>query len=143
MKPKNRRMIEIVCGLAACAFAALGQQAPIFQVTVVERTTKAINYQYRADPTMIDFRGTVLMAKAKGDAVVASKQGRTEIDARFENFPSPQGFGREYLTYVLWALTPEGRPHNLGEIVPGSSDKAKLHVTTDLQAFALIVTAEP
>ena len=92
---------------------------------------------------MIDFQGTVLMAKAKGDAVVESKQGRTEIDARFEHLTSPQGFGREYLTYVLWALTPDGRPHNLGEIVPGSSDKAKLHVTTDLQAFALIVTAEP
>ncbi len=148
MKPKNRRTIEIMCGITAVAFVALGQQAergpaPIFHVPVVERTTKAVNYQYRADPTMIDFRGTVLMPKAKGEAIVASKQGRTEIDAKIENLTSPQGFGREYLTYVLWALTPEGRPHNLGEIVPGSSDKAKLHVTTDLQAFALIVTAEP
>ncbi len=117
--------------------------APIFQVTVVERTTKAINYQYRSGPTPIDFRGTVLLGKAKGDALVESKQGRTEVSARFEGMTSPQAFGREYLTYVLWALTPDGRPHNLGEIIPGSSDKAKLRVTTDLQAFALIVTAEP
>jgi outer membrane protein OmpA-like peptidoglycan-associated protein len=128
------------------ALPALCQQtgpAPIFQVTVIERTTKAVNYQYRSGPTPIDFRGTVLLGKAKGDAIVESKQGRTEINARFEGMTSPQAFGREYLTYVLWALTPEGRPHNLGEIVPGSSDKAKLRVTTDLQAFALIVTAEP
>jgi len=119
------------------------QTTPIYQVTVTERTVKAINYKYRSDPTMIDFRGTVLLPKGKGEAVVQSKQGRTDIDAHFHNLTDPQGFGLEYLTYVLWALTPDGRPHNIGEVVPGSSDKAKLHVTTDMQAFALIVTAEP
>lgn len=117
--------------------------APIYRVTVVERTVKAVNYQYRSDPTLIDFRGTVLLPKAKGDAIVQSKQGRTEIDAKFENLTEPTRFGREYLTYVLWALTPDGRPHNIGEVIPGSGDKAKLRVTTDMQAFAMIVTAEP
>lgn len=116
---------------------------PIFRVTVVQRTTKAINYQYRAEPTLIDFRGTVLLPKGKGDAIVQSKQGRTEISARFENVEDPGRYGREYLTYVLWALTPDGRPHNLGEVIPGTGDKARLRVTTDYQAFALIVTAEP
>jgi len=117
--------------------------APIYHVTVVERTIKAINYRYRSDPTQIDFRGTVLLPQAKGSATVESKQGRTEIDAQFEKLTAPGRFGREYLTYVLWALTPDGRPHNLGEVVADASDKGKLHVTTDLQAFALIVTAEP
>ena len=127
-----------------CALPLLCQQTtPIYQVTVIERTVKAINYKYRSDPTMIDFHGTVLLPKSKGEALVQSKQGRTEIDARFQNLTEPQRFGLEYLTYVLWALTPDGRPHNIGEIVPGTSDKAKLHVTTDMQAFALIVTAEP
>src|ERR1019366_7431874 len=115
------------------AFPVLCQQsgpAPIFRVTVVERTTKAVNYQYRSGPTPIDFRGTVLLGKGKGDAIVESKQGRTEISAHFEGLTSPQGFGREYLTYVLWALSPDGRPHNLGEVIPGSSDKARLRVTT-------------
>jgi outer membrane protein OmpA-like peptidoglycan-associated protein len=112
-------------------------------VTVVQRSTKAINYQYRSGPTRIDFRGTVLLPQSKGDAVVESRQGRTEIDARFENLSAPIRFGREYLTYVLWALTPDGRPHNIGEVIPSASDKAHLRVTTDLQAFALIVTAEP
>ena len=132
--------------LISCALPVVCQQqqtAPIYQVTVVERTVKAINYKYRSEPTMIDFRGTVLLPKAKGEALVQSKQGRTDIDARFENLTEPQRFGLEYMTYVLWALTPDGRPHNIGEVIPGTSDKAKLHVTTDMQAFALIITAEP
>jgi flagellar motor protein MotB len=74
---------------------------------------------------------------------VESKAGRVEIDARFDHVQSPARFGHEYLTYVLWAITPEGHAKNLGEVLAGGSDKAKLHVTTDLQAFGLIVTAEP
>jgi outer membrane protein OmpA-like peptidoglycan-associated protein len=116
---------------------------PIYQVTVIERTAKAVNYQYRAEPTEIDFRGTVLLPEARGHAWVQSKQGRTEIDANMERMQPSQRFGREYLTYVLWAISPEGRPHALGEVVLNGSDKSHLHVTTDLQAFALIVTAEP
>lgn len=131
--------------------AGMGQQQqpqqngpmPIYRITVIQRTTKAINYQYRNGPTMIDFVGTPLLPKGHGLATVESKKGRTEIDASFKNLPEPNRFGREYLTYVLWALTPEGGPRNIGEIVPGSSDKAHLRVTTDLQAFAMIVTAEP
>ena len=119
------------------------EAAPIYNVTVVDRTTKAINYQYRQGPTKIDFRGTVLLPHGKGEATVESKQGRTEIDAKFENLTSPSAYGREYLTYTLWAITPEGAARNLGEIVPSGSNKADLHVTTDLQAFGLIVTAEP
>src|SRR5262249_43955808 len=119
------------------------QPAPIYHVTVVERTTRAVNYQYRSGPTLIDFRGTVLMPKAKGQAMVESRQGRTEIDAHVDHVLPSQRYGREYLTYVLWAISPEANPHTLGELVPGSSDKASLRVTTDLQAFAMIVTAEP
>ncbi|MBZ5611282.1 MAG: OmpA family protein [Acidobacteriia bacterium] len=109
----------------------------------MQRTAKAINYQYRSGPTKIDFRGTVLLPHAKGDATVEARRGRTEIGARLEGLTTPQRFGREYLTYVLWAITPEGRPHNIGELIADGSDKARVHVTTDLQAFALIVTAEP
>ena len=117
--------------------------APIYQVNVVESTIPAINYQYRQGPTKIDFKGTLLMPDAKGDATVESKRGGTEIDANFEHMLTPQRFGSEYLTYTLWAVTPEGGVRNLAEIVPGPSDKASLHVSTDLQAFGLIVTAEP
>ncbi len=125
----NRRLFGLVIPVilavpAFCQDRDTKDGVPIFRVTVVERSMKAINYAYRTGPTMIDFSGTVLLPKAKGEAVVESKQGRTEIDARFENFSAPQGFGREYMTYVLWAITPEGRARNLGEVVPGSSNKA-------------------
>jgi hypothetical protein len=103
----------------------------------------AVDYQYRNGPTKIDFHGTVLLPMSKGGAAVESKEGRTEIDAHFDRLLAPTRFGREYLTYVLWAVTPDGHAKNLGEILAGSSDKARLRVTTDLQAFGLIVTAEP
>jgi outer membrane protein OmpA-like peptidoglycan-associated protein len=119
------------------------ETVPIYHVTVVDRTISAVNYQYRGGPTQIDFQGTVLLPQAKGDAVVESKSGRTDIDARIEHLESPARFGAEYLTYVLWAITPEGHVKNLGEVMADASDKAHLHVTTDLQTFGLIVTAEP
>jgi len=116
---------------------------PIYRVTVVSRTLQAINYEHRSGPTKIDFQGTVLLPKAKGDATVESKRGRISVDARFDHMDPPTKFGREYLTYVLWAITPEGRPKNLGELVVDGSNKAKISVTTDLQALGLMVTAEP
>jgi trehalose-phosphatase len=119
------------------------RSVPIYRVTVTERTAQAVNYEYRAGPTRIDFRGTVLLPHGKGEAVVESERGRTEIDAKFDNLTPSTVYGREYLTYTLWAITPEGAPHNLGEIVPGGGNKAHLHVTTQLKAFGLIVTAEP
>ena len=122
---------------------AMCQSVPIYQVTVIERTVKAVNYQYRGGQTRIDFAGTVLLPEAKGEAVVESKAGRTEIDARFSHVAAPLRFGREYLTYVLWAITPEGHAKNLGEVMADAGDHAHMLVTTDLQAFGLIVTAEP
>jgi outer membrane protein OmpA-like peptidoglycan-associated protein len=119
------------------------ENVPIYSVTVVERTVKAVDYRYRGGPTPVDFRGTVLLPKAKGDAMVESKAGRIEIDARFANVEPPSRYGPEYLTYVLWAISPEGHAKNLGEVLPGSSDHAHLRVTTDLQSFGMIMTAEP
>jgi outer membrane protein OmpA-like peptidoglycan-associated protein len=119
------------------------ETVPIYRVTVVERTLRAVNYQYRTGPTKVDFRGTVLLPEVKGDATVESKRGRTELDAKFEHMAPPTRFGREYLTYVLWAITPEGHARNLGEVIADGNDHAKLRVTTDLQSFGLIVTAEP
>src|SRR5262249_34695594 len=85
---------------------------PIYRLTVVERTVDAVNYRYRHGPTKIDFRGTVLMPLAKGDAVIESKSGRTDIEAHFEKLEAPTRFGAEYLTYVIWAITPEGHAKN-------------------------------
>jgi len=117
--------------------------SPVYQVTVVSRTTKAVNYGTRSELTKIDFKGTVLMSDARGEAVVQSRQGVVQVRARFEHVAPPTGFGPSYLTYVLWAISPDGRAQNLGELVLDGSNKGKLDVSTNLQAFALLVTAEP
>jgi outer membrane protein OmpA-like peptidoglycan-associated protein len=116
--------------------------APLFRVTVVGRTTAAINYRPRSGKTKVDLVGTPLLPEARGEAEVSGEEGYFEIDARVRNMQPATRFGREYLTYVLWAITPEGRARNLGEIQIDDDD-ARVEVTTELQAFALIVTAEP
>jgi outer membrane protein OmpA-like peptidoglycan-associated protein len=108
----------------------------------VSQGIKAINYQVQGGSTTVDFVGTELMPKAEGEAKVESKKGYIEVEVEFKNLGSPTQFGTEYLTYVLWAVSPEGRTTNLGELVV-KDGKAKLNVTSDLQVFAMGVTAEP
>jgi len=115
----------------------------MFRVNVTSRSVQAINYKHRSGATKVDFAGTDLMPSANGEAKVASKRGRIEIEVEFANLQKPTTFGTEYLTYVLWAISPEGRAANLGEVLLGDNHRSKLDVTTDLQAFAMIVTAEP
>jgi len=129
-------------GAAENAARLAAGSLPIYRVTVVERTTKAVNYHNRGGATKIDFRGTPLLAKAHGEAKVESKQGYIEIEVEFRELQSATAYGPEYLTYVMWAITPEGRATNLGEVLLNGSN-SKLDVTTELQTFGLIVTAEP
>jgi len=117
-------------------------QAPLFRVTVVGRTTAAINYRPRSGNTRVEFSGTPLLPDARGHADVSGEKGVIKIDAHFDKLQSPTRFGPEYLTYVLWAITPEGRATNLGEVQYDDND-ARVKVTTELQAFGMIVTAEP
>jgi outer membrane protein OmpA-like peptidoglycan-associated protein len=116
--------------------------APIYRITVVARTTKAINYRHRSGSTKIDFQGTALMPAARGEAKVESKQGVIKIDADMQQIGPAAAFGPEYLTYVMWAITPQGRATNIGEVLLHGG-KSKLDATTDLQSFGLIITAEP
>src|SRR5580693_2077328 len=120
-----------------------GDPIPTYRVTVVSRTAQAVNYRHRSGATKIDFQGTDLMRSARGEASVNSKRGRMTIEVEFSDLERPTAFGNEYLTYVLWAISPEGRSMNLGEVLVGDNRRSKLDVTTDLQAFAMIVTAEP
>jgi outer membrane protein OmpA-like peptidoglycan-associated protein len=114
-----------------------------YRVVVISRTVQAVNYQHRSGATEVDFAGTALLPSADGKAKVRSKRGTMEVEAEFGNLQSPATFGGEYLTYVLWAVSPEGRSINLGEVLVGDNNRSKLTATTELQAFALIVTAEP
>src|SRR6266852_4286196 len=119
------------------------ESGPLYRVTVIARTTKAINYGHLTEPTKVGLKGTVLLPESEGEVRVQSRRGAVDIEAKVTHLGPQTRFGPEYLTYVLWAITPEGRPVNLGEVVSDPSNKAKLKVSADLQAFALIITAEP
>jgi outer membrane protein OmpA-like peptidoglycan-associated protein len=150
---KTRLLLILSFALSLTAWAqtspqttvAVENSAPIytFHVNVVSRSVQAVNYKHRSGATKVEFAGTDLMPSANGEAKVESKKGYIEIEVEFGNLQEPTTFGNEYLTYVLWAISPEGRAVNLGEILVGDNHRSKVDVTTDLQAFALIVTAEP
>jgi outer membrane protein OmpA-like peptidoglycan-associated protein len=140
---KTRLLLAVAVALSVPAVAQTNSQTTTFRVVVISRSVRAINYEHRSGSSKLDFAGTDLMLGANGEAHVNSKRGSISIDAYFSNLQRPTTFGNEYLTYVLWAISPEGRAENLGEVLVGNDDRSKLHVTTDLQAFALIVTAEP
>lgn len=146
-------LLTVGIALSVSAFAQTNRQVtvvvepisptPIFRVNVVSRNVQAVNYEHRSGASKLDFAGTDLMPSANGEAKVNSRRGSIEVDAEFSDLREPTTFGNEYLTYVLWAISPEGRAVNLGEVLVGDNHRSKLRVTTDLQAFALIVTAEP
>jgi outer membrane protein OmpA-like peptidoglycan-associated protein len=123
--------------------AHAGDPVPTYRVSVVSRTAQAVSYKHRSGSTHVDFHGTDLMPSARGEAKVESKRGALGIEAEFSDLDRPTAFGNEYLTYVMWAISPDGTSANLGEVLVGDNRRSKLDVTTGLQAFALIVTAEP
>jgi outer membrane protein OmpA-like peptidoglycan-associated protein len=115
---------------------------PIFRTTVVSKSIQAINFQHRQGSTVIALEGGADMPKAKGEARIDSKTGATKIDLRVDKMPPAQSLGNELLTYVAWAITPEGRATNLGEVMLNGDD-ARLQTATELQAFGIVITAEP
>ena len=117
------------------------QGGAVFRVTVVGRTIPTVNYRPRSGDSELDMVGTALMPRARGEIEVSGKKGYMEISGTFDRLEPPTRFGPEYLTYVMWAITPEGRATNLGELQ--IKDERRVRVTTELQAFGLIVTAEP
>ena len=152
---KNRNLLTLLAGTIFIAGSASAQTAaPAAQspsrangpaanpASTVSRTTVAVNYRRAGNSTKISFQGTELMQGASGEAKVDSKSNRMEIDAKFENLDDATKFGLEYLTYVLWAVSPQGRAVNLGELnLKNRSGEVK--AISDMQTFGMIVTAEP
>jgi outer membrane protein OmpA-like peptidoglycan-associated protein len=123
-----------------------GASVPIFRIEVIARTTQAVNYLHRGGETTIDFQGTPLLPGAHGRAKVESVRGAIHVNAEIKDLSAPSSFGPEYLTYVLWAISPDGRPVNLGELTLndyGKGSTTKISATSDIQTFGMIVTAEP
>jgi len=117
-------------------------EIPIFRVDVVSRSIKAINYHHRKGSTELDLIGTNLAPRAKGEARVDSRTGATQVEIHVDRMQQAGSIADEFLTYVAWAITPEGRPQNLGELMLDGDD-AKLKAATELQSFGLLITAEP
>ncbi|HEY6447050.1 MAG TPA: OmpA family protein [Acidobacteriaceae bacterium] len=151
MKIKMLYAIAMAVSVSACAQTSPQLLSPVdpapvptfYHTSTISRTVEAVTYGHRQGATKVDFAGTSLMPMANGWASVDSKRGDLAITAEFGDLQRPTTFGTEYLTYVLWAISPEGRAVNLGEVLVGSNHRSKIHATTNLQAFALIVTAEP
>ena len=148
MKIANAMLACLLGSAALCAPSAAQSQsnpqsnAPVISINI-QRTIQTVDYHSKGS-TRIDFRGTALMPYAKGVAKIDPKNGAIAISANLEGLTTATQFGNAYLTYVLWAITPEGRPNNLGEVVlDGGGSKGKVEVSTRLQNFGLIVTAEP
>jgi hypothetical protein len=152
-KSNNQILSLVLTGLSLSGISSVVQaqssqdrsreSQPLYKVTIVSRTTKALNYGYLTSPTNIAFVGSPLLPDAKGEAKIESKRGSTLVTAKFENIPAPTRFGTGYLTYVVWAISPEGRAQNLGELTLDANNRGTLNTSTALQTFAMIVTAEP
>ena len=128
---------------AVATLASAQNQAPTTAAATVSRTTKAVHYRLQGGTTKVDFRGTDMLQRASGEARVEGKKTNFEIEVKFQGVEEATKFGLEFLTYVLWAVSPEGRPVNLGELNLDHNGNAHLKAYTDLQTFGMIVTAEP
>jgi len=131
----------VLCFAASIAAAQSDQNVPASDVTT--KSVVAIGYKIGGGGTKVDLEGTDLMSQAIGEARVEAKSGVTKIDVTLRNMEQPSKLGAEFLTYVLWAVTPDGRSGNIGEILVNKNGEAKLSTTTPAQTFAMIITAEP
>src|SRR5690348_3290404 len=126
-----------------CAQAQTSSTAFPSATATVSRTSKAMHYRLQGGSTKVDFQGTDLLQGATGEAKIEGKKTNFQIEAKFQGFEDATKFGLEYLTYVLWAVSPQGRPVNLGELTLDHHGNAQVKAHTDMQTFGMIVTAEP
>src|SRR6267142_1027386 len=143
MTPLNKAFFCLITmSLAACMAAGQGQQT-VPDSNLTTKSVKAIGYRVGGGSTKVDLKGTELMAGASGEAKVEAKPGATTIEVSLIGMTQPSTLGAEFLTYVLWVVTPDGRSGNTGEIIINKNGEGKLKATTPAQTFALLVTAEP
>ena len=151
MKSPNQELLAFVvllCWLSVGLLesSAASQTDPeVPPSSLITKTVSAVGYEIGGGRTKVDLKSTELMPQARGIAKVEAKTtaGRTKVEVELKDMTPPSRLGAEYLTYVLWAVTPEGRTGNTGEILLSKNGEGKLSATTPAQTFSLIVTAEP
>lgn len=138
---RHRKFVVFLVLALTVGTAAAQEKLP--DSGLVNKSVKAIGYRVGGASTKVDFKSTDLMPQALGEAKVEAKTGASNIEVSLKNMTDPSKLGAEFLTYVLWIVTPDGRTGNTGELVINKNAEAKLNVTTPAQTFAMIITAEP
>ena len=132
----------LVLSLTVSTDAAQSQEK-VPDSNLVSKSVTAVGYKVGGGSTQVDLNGTDLMPQAIGEAKVKAKTGATNIEVSLKNMTAPSELGAEFLTYVLWVVTPDGRTGNTGELIINKNGEAKLNATTPAQTFAMLITAEP
>jgi outer membrane protein OmpA-like peptidoglycan-associated protein len=138
---KSVLALAFAVSYAGCVLAQDKPQVP--DSVVVKKSIKAVGYEIGGGSTKVIFVGTPAAPNASGEAKVEAKKAATAIEVKFSGMPQPTTLGSEFLTYVLWAVTPDGATTNLGEIRIDKNGEGKLNTTAQSQTFAMGVTAEP
>ncbi|MBS1955174.1 MAG: OmpA family protein [Cyanobacteria bacterium SZAS-4] len=129
--------------LSSAPHAAQAQQQTDSQDNIVNATISAFGYPIGSGFQKVNMAGTSVASQASGNAWVDPRQGATSIILRVSSMPQATSLGAEFLTYVLWTVSPDGTTTNLGEINLDNNGNGKLEVKSQSQTFAMIVTAEP
>ncbi len=138
-----KRVIASVIGSALWFTPAWSQSSQPPESTLTARTIKALGYPVKGGVVTVNLSSTGVVPGSSGQAKVEAKSGITTIWAEVAGLTAPTSLGSEFLTYVIWAVSPEGRAINLGEFIISGNGQGKLRATTQLQTFSLFVTAEP
>ncbi|HWY53762.1 MAG TPA: OmpA family protein [Terriglobales bacterium] len=143
MRHASQSVLTLVIAFS-CAGPVQGQEKPqVPDSGVVKKSIKAVGYEVGGGSTKVIFVGTPGAPNASGEAKVEAKKGRTDIEVKVKGLPQPSTLGAEFLTYVLWTVTPDGSTTNLGEIPIDKNGEGKLNTSAQSQTFAMGVTAEP
>jgi len=143
MRNTSKSVLALVLA-ASCPGCLLAQGKPqVPDSSVVKKSIKAVGYEVGGGATKVIMVGTSAARNASGEAKVEAKNGGTEIELKVKGMPQPTTLGGEFLTYVLWIVTPDGSTTNLGEIPIDKNGEGKLNTSAQSQTFAMGVTAEP
>lgn len=145
MHRNSTNLLSLALLSFATSFAATQSQQGAPSSSLISKSTVAIGFPIGGGSTKVDLKGTELMPEANGQAKVEAKAkaGITSLEVTISGLTPPTKLGAEYLTYVLWVVTPEGRTGNTGELLINKNGEGKLNATTPAQTFSLLVTAEP
>ena len=137
------RLALIAAPAVAASLVNAQNKKEVPAADVINKSIKAVGYEVGGGATKIIFLGTSAASQASGEAKVEAKTGGTSIELKVTSMPQPTTLGAEFLTYVLWTVTPDGNTTNIAEISIDKQGNGRLSTRAQSQTFAMIVTAEP